>query len=113
MSAHVRPARAGDAPLIHILIAELAEYEQLAHEAKASITDLDAALFGLSPRVFADIAEVDDVAVGMALWFYSFSTFTGRHGIYLEDLFGVPQRAGAVQDARYCLGWRGGVSTKG
>ncbi len=87
MSAYVRPARAGDAPLIHIFIAELAEYEQLAHEAKASIADLDAALFGLSPRVFADIAEVDDVAVGMALWFYSFSTFTGRHGIYLEDLF--------------------------
>jgi GNAT superfamily N-acetyltransferase len=51
---------------------------------------ITAALFGPNPRVFCDIAEWEDEPAGFALWFYSFSTFRGRHGIYLEDLFVRP-----------------------
>ena len=59
--------------------------------------DIAAALFAASPEVFCDLAEVDGAVVGFALWFYTFSTFRGRHGIYLEDLFVRPEarRAGA------------------
>jgi GNAT superfamily N-acetyltransferase len=72
----------------------LAEYEKLAHEAVASEADIDAALFGGNPKAFCDIAEDDGEPVGIALWFYNFSTFTGRHGIWLEDLFVQPQARG-------------------
>ena len=91
----MRPARAGDAVLLHALIVELAEYERLADRVDASIADVEVALFGPQPRVFADIAEVDGAAVGMALWFYNFSTFLGRHGIWLEDLFVRPESRGS------------------
>lgn len=92
---HVRPAQPGDAPLIHALIVELAAYEKLADQVDARIADIDAALFGADARVFADIAEVDGVPIGMALWFYNFSTFVGRHGIWLEDLFVRPDSRGS------------------
>ena len=95
MTVVVRPARAGDAPLLHALIVELAEYERLADHVDAGVADVDAALFGPAPRVFADIAEVDGVPIGMALWFYNFSTFVGRHGIWLEDLFVRPDARGS------------------
>ncbi len=87
MTAVIRPATPADASLIFALIGELAAYEKLAHEVKASQADIAAILFGPSPRAFCDIAELDGEAVGFALWFYSVSTFEGRHGLYLEDLF--------------------------
>jgi GNAT superfamily N-acetyltransferase len=90
----VRPATLADAPLIHALIRELAEYERLAHEARASEADVRAALFVASPRAFCDIVEVDGEPVGFALWFYNLSTFEGRHGIYLEDLLVRPAARG-------------------
>jgi GNAT superfamily N-acetyltransferase len=90
----VRPAEPADAPLIHQFILDLADYERLRHEARASEQDTAAALFGPNPRVFCDIAEADGAAVGFALWFYSFSTFEGRHGVYLEDLFVKPEARG-------------------
>ena len=90
----VRPARAGEAPLIHGFIRELAEYEKLLDEAVATVGDIDAALFGPNPRVFCDIAEMDGQPVGFALWFYNFSTFKGRCGIYLEDLYVRPETRG-------------------
>lgn len=90
----VRPARPGEAPLVTELVAELAAYERLAHEAAATPQDFDAALFGPAPRAFCDLAEVDGAPVGLALWFYNFSTFTGRHGLYLEDLYVRPQARG-------------------
>jgi GNAT superfamily N-acetyltransferase len=76
-----------DAPLIQSLINELAEYEKLKHEALATVADIERDLFCESPRVFADIAEWDGSTAGFALWYYNYSTFQGRHGIYLEDLF--------------------------
>ena len=102
----LRPATVEDAPLILGLIRELADYERLLDEVDATEDGLRAALFGPAPRVFCDIAEWQDApgtpdgtavgarptrtAAGFALWFYNFSTFRGRHGIYLEDLFVRP-----------------------
>lgn len=90
MSLVIRQAEERDAPIIFSFIRELADYERLAHEVDASEADIAKALFGESPRVFADIAEWNGEPVGFALWFYNFSTFRGRHGIYLEDLFVRP-----------------------
>jgi len=90
MSLVIRKAEERDASVIFSFIQELAEYERLAHEVDASEADIAKALFGENPRVFADIAEWDGDPAGFALWFYNFSTFRGRHGIYLEDLFVRP-----------------------
>jgi GNAT superfamily N-acetyltransferase len=90
----LRPAAPTDAPEILALIRELADYEHLLHEVDATREGLHAALFGPTPRVFCDLAEQDGVIAGFALWFYSFSTFRGRHGIYLEDLFVRPAMRG-------------------
>lgn len=86
----IRPAQAADAPAILALIRELAEFERLLHEVEADEALVSAALFGAEPRVFCDLAVAGGEAAGLALWFYSFSTFQGRHGIYLEDLFVRP-----------------------
>jgi GNAT superfamily N-acetyltransferase len=91
MTLSIRTAQARDASLILRFIRELAEYERLAHEVDATEADIAAALFVPNPRVFADIAEWEGEPVGFALWFYNFSTFRGRHGIYLEDLFVRPE----------------------
>ncbi len=90
----LRAAAPADAPEILALIRELADYERLLHEVDATPEGLHAALFGAMPRVFCDLAEQDGVIAGFALWFYSFSTFRGRHGIYLEDLFVRPAMRG-------------------
>jgi GNAT superfamily N-acetyltransferase len=90
----LRAAAPADVPEILALIRELADYERLLHEVDAAPEGLHAALFGPTPRVFCDLAEQDGVIAGFALWFYSFSTFRGRHGIYLEDLFVRPAMRG-------------------
>ena len=90
----IRPARPGDEALVSDLIRALAEYEKLAHEAEATPADVARALFSPAPKAFCDIAEWDGEPVGFALWFYNYSTFRGRHGIYLEDLFVRPAARG-------------------
>jgi len=94
VSVSVRPAVPADAPLIHAFIRELAEYEKLLHEVEASQSDIAAVLFGPAPRAFCDIAEADGQPIGFALWFYNLSTFAGRHGVYLEDLYVRPEARG-------------------
>ncbi|HEY2177767.1 MAG TPA: GNAT family N-acetyltransferase [Caulobacteraceae bacterium] len=94
MTLVIRPAERRDAALVHAFILELAEYERLAHEAKVTVADVEIALFGEPPRAFCDIAEADGEGVGFALWFYNFSTFHGRAGIWLEDLYVRPARRG-------------------
>jgi len=81
--------------LIHQFILDLADYEKLLDTVAATEADTAAALFGEAPRAFADIAEIDGQPVGFALWFYNYSTFVGRHGIYLEDLFVRPTARGS------------------
>jgi diamine N-acetyltransferase len=94
VSAVVRPARPEDAGLIFALVRELAEYEKLLGDVDATEDELARALFGAEPRVFCDIAEWDGEPCGFALWFMNFSSFRGRHGIYLEDLFVRPSHRG-------------------
>lgn len=90
----LRPASAADTAEILALIRELADYERLLHEVDATAQDLHDALFGAAPRAYCDIAEWDGAVAGFALWFYNFSTFRGRHGIHLEDLFVRPALRG-------------------
>lgn len=90
----IRSATPADAGIIYGFIRALAEYEKLLDEVDATEDDVAQALFGDNPRAFCDIAEADGRPVGFALWFYNYSTFRGRHGIYLEDLFVVPEARG-------------------
>ncbi|MFE1872316.1 GNAT family N-acetyltransferase [Streptomyces sp. NPDC059496] len=87
----IRSAEVDDVPAIHAMIRELAEYEKVPHEARATEEQLREALFGARPAVFAHIAQTEGgEVVGFAMWFLSFSTWRGVHGIYLEDLYVRP-----------------------
>jgi GNAT superfamily N-acetyltransferase len=86
----IRGAREDDTRLIFDLVHELAVYEKLADAVDATPEMIGTALFGEAPRLFCDIAEWNGEAAGLALWFLNFSSFRGRHGIYLEDLFVRP-----------------------
>jgi GNAT superfamily N-acetyltransferase len=86
----VRRAEPADVPRILELIKELADYERSLDQVSATAEELSAALFAEQPAVFAHVAEVDDTVVGFAIWFVNFSTWLGKHGIYLEDLYVTP-----------------------
>jgi GNAT superfamily N-acetyltransferase len=94
MSVKVRVASPADIPLILHFIRQLADYERLLHEVECSEADIRRDLFDENPRAFCDIAENGGQPVGFALWYYSYSTFRGRAGIYLEDLFVEPGARG-------------------
>lgn len=83
----LRPAAPADAALIANLVRELAAYERLSHEAEADEAMLAEALFTDAPRVFCTLADYAGAPAGFVLWFYTFSTFRGRHGIWVEDLY--------------------------
>jgi GNAT superfamily N-acetyltransferase len=87
---HVRAAEPSDVPVIFQLIGELADYERLRQQMVGSIDDLRSHLFGQSPFAHALVAEWDGAAAGFALYFFNYSTFLCRPGIYLEDLFVRP-----------------------
>ena len=110
MSIAIRRARPGEAGLVLSFVRELADYEKLLHELEATEADIDAALFGDNPRLFCEIAEWNGEPAGFAVWFVNFSTFSGRPGLYLEDLFVRPAYRGKgigkallAQLARECL----------
>jgi GNAT superfamily N-acetyltransferase len=90
----IRTAAAADLPQIAALIRELADYEQFAHEVRFDEATLGEKLFGERPYAEVLIGEVDGEAQGFALFFHNFSTFEGRPGIYLEDLFVRPAARG-------------------
>ncbi|MCA3562054.1 MAG: GNAT family N-acetyltransferase [Aestuariivirga sp.] len=94
MSLEIRAACPGEVGLVLGFIRKLADYEKLAHEVTATAEDLREALFGPSPRCHCDLAFWNGEPAGFALWFYNFSTFAGRAGIYLEDLFVEPHLRG-------------------
>ncbi len=94
MSLRIRRARPGEAPLVLTLVRELAAYEKLSHEVEATEADIDVALFGDNPLLFCEIAEWENEPVGFTVWFLNFSTFSGRPGLYLEDLFVRPTHRG-------------------
>ena len=91
----IRPATADDVPLIRQLIGELADYERLADAAVATDDSLREQLFGAQPAAEVLIGEVDGEAAGFALFFHNFSTFLGKRGLYLEDLFVRPAFRGS------------------
>lgn len=86
----LRFAQTSDAPLVLAFIRELAEYEQLPHEVLADADTLAESLFGETPAAEVVIAEVEGMPAGFALFFHNYSTFLGRRGLYLEDLFVRP-----------------------
>ncbi|MDY3563683.1 GNAT family N-acetyltransferase [Gemmata sp. JC673] len=90
----IRPATPADLPTIVKLIRDLAEYEKLAHAVTLNEADLHAHLFG--PRPYAEVLLAEDAGavVGFALFFHNYSTFRGKPGIYLEDLFVIPEARG-------------------
>lgn len=94
MSLNIRRARPGEAGIVLAFIRELAEYEKLSHEVEATEAMIAEALFGNDPRLFCALAEWNGEAVGFAVWFANFSTFSGRYGIYLEDLYVRPSHRG-------------------
>jgi GNAT superfamily N-acetyltransferase len=90
----IRAAQREDLDLVFTFIRELAEYERLLDRVDATKDDVARALFGDHARVFCDLADFNGAPAGFALWFYNYSTFRGRHGIYLEDLFVRPALRG-------------------
>jgi len=91
---HIRRATPLDVPIILTFIRELAEYERLAHDVVATDDDMYVALFGERPVIEALIATKDDEPVGYALFFPTFSTFLGKPGMYLEDVYVRPAARG-------------------
>jgi GNAT superfamily N-acetyltransferase len=87
----IRKATPNDVPLILELIKELAEYERAPKEAAATTADLLRDGFSGEPRFYVEIAEWDDEPAGFALWFFNYSTWQGKPGLYLEDLFVRPR----------------------
>ncbi|HKT80618.1 MAG TPA: GNAT family N-acetyltransferase [Vicinamibacterales bacterium] len=90
----ITAAAASDVPLVLQFIKDLAEYEKLSHAVVADEAAIRTALFGPSPAAEVVIAYADDWPVGFALFFQTFSTFTGRPGLWLEDLFVKPEWRG-------------------
>jgi GNAT superfamily N-acetyltransferase len=93
-SFHLRPAAEGDLALVLRFIRELAAYEKLAHEVTATEAGLRESLFSARPAAEVVLAFAGDQPVGFAVYFHTFSTFLGQRGLYLEDLFVVPEFRG-------------------
>jgi GNAT superfamily N-acetyltransferase len=91
---NIRPARKEEVGIVLQLIHDLAHYEKAPDEVEATEKELLTTIFAEEPRVFCDLVEVDGDIAGMAIWFLNYSTWQGKHGIYLEDLFIKPQFRG-------------------
>ncbi|QXH58878.1 GNAT family N-acetyltransferase [Pseudomonas maumuensis] len=94
MPVTIRPAALADAAQILAFITELAEYERARDEVVATLADIERSLFDAGSTVRSLICERDGQAIGFAVYFYSYSTWLGRNGIYLEDLYVTPQQRG-------------------
>ena len=91
----IRPAVPADVPLILGFIRELAVYEKAESEVVATEGQIHASLFGDTPAAHALVCRIDGVACGFALYFFNYSTWQGRRGLYLEDLYVSPAQRGA------------------
>ena len=90
----IRSARVEDAPIILQLIKELADFERAPDEVEATEKEIIETIFAEDPKVFCELVETDDEIAGMAIWFLNYSTWQGKHGIYLEDLYIRPEFRG-------------------
>ena len=90
----IRPAQRQEVGIVLQLIHDLAVYEKAPNEVEATEKELLETIFSSEPKVFCDLVEVDGEIAGMAIWFLNYSTWQGKHGIYLEDLFIKPEFRG-------------------
>ena len=90
----VRPVRPDEVAELFAMICELAEFERSRHEVQSSAQDFALALFGADPKLFALVVEHDGELGGFAVWYVNFSTWSGKHGIYLEALYVRPHLRG-------------------
>ncbi len=90
----LREATINDAQTIFNFVKELAIYEKAEHEVKTSVKQVEESVFGKDSVTYAIICELDNKPVGMALYFFNYSTWLGRNGIYLEDLYVSPEYRG-------------------
>lgn len=90
----IREANRNDVSAIHQLIVELAIYEREPDAVIATVSDIEENLFGNNPVAFCHVAEIDGQIVGIAIWFLNYSTWLGKAGLYLEDLFVKPEFRG-------------------
>jgi len=90
----IREAGRGDGEILFRFVKELAAYEKLEDQVVCNAADIETRLTAANAKLFGLIAEDDGIPVGMALYFYNFSTFRGRHGIYIEDLYVAPAARG-------------------
>ncbi|WP_339461656.1 GNAT family N-acetyltransferase [Pseudomonas sp. EA_105y_Pfl2_R69] len=95
MTLSIRPAAPSDAALIHAFITDLAIYEKAEHEVLASVADIEQSLFAEGSPAHALICSRDGVPIGYAVYFFSYSTWLGRQGLYLEDLYITPEQRGS------------------
>jgi len=93
-SVKIRSAEISDLPVILQFIHDLAKYEKAPNEVVLSISDLEQSLFGTNPQVYCLIAELENEVTGFAVWHLNYSTWLGKHGIYLEDLYVDPKYRG-------------------
>jgi GNAT superfamily N-acetyltransferase len=90
----IRKAVISDVPAMLALIHQLAEYEKAPEQVVATEEDLTRSFFGENPQVFCHVATENEQVVGIAIWFLNYSTWLGKHGLYLEDLFVITERRG-------------------
>jgi GNAT superfamily N-acetyltransferase len=90
----VRPVREDDVDELYAMVRELADFERSLHEVRSTAQDFRQALFGPEPALFGHVVEHDGALGGFAVWFVNFSTWSGKHGIYLEDLYVRPHLRG-------------------
>jgi GNAT superfamily N-acetyltransferase len=93
-SVKIRSAQISDLPVILQFIHDLAKYEKAPNEVELSLSDLKESLFAENPQVYCLISELDGKATGFAVWHLNYSTWLGRHGVYLEDLYVDPKYRG-------------------
>jgi GNAT superfamily N-acetyltransferase len=90
----IRPAQPQEVGIVLQFIHDLAEYEKAPYEVEATEREILETIFSSDPKVFCDLVEVDGEIAGMVIWFLNYSTWQGKHGIYLEDLFIKPKYRG-------------------
>ncbi|GGE56623.1 N-acetyltransferase [Halopseudomonas oceani] len=94
-TVQIRDAQAEDSALILRFVRELARYEKAEHEVTATQADIEASIFGDGSTVRALVCEADGEPIGFAVYFFNYSTWQGRRGLYLEDLYVTPERRGS------------------
>ena len=109
----ITPATRADVPRIHELMHGLAVYEKIEHEMVSTVADLDRALFGTPPLAEAIVGRLDGEAVGFALFYPTYSTFSGKPGLWLEDLFVIPEARGAGVGKALLAGLAGLAAARG